>query len=102
MRPSRGSRRATVADRDLDRIVPECPRDLYVRTWERPGVPDGVAEKLAHDENSVADGRLEDPGSAQIGGKPLAGDRDTCRCPGQQYRPRPSHLPRCSDLGPPG
>ena len=97
-----GRRCAAVADRHLNRVVAECPRDLDVRTGERPGVPDGVAEELAHDENRVADGRLEDPGSAQVGSDPLAGDSDARRCPGQQYRPRRSHLPRSGDPSPPG
>ena len=100
--PSRGRRCTAVADRHLNRVVAECPRDLNVRTREWPGVPDGVAEKLAHDENRVADGRLEEPGSAQVGSDPLAGDSDARRCPGQQYRPRRSHLPRSSDPSPRG
>jgi hypothetical protein len=102
MGPSWGGHGATVADRYLDRVVPERPRDLDTGTRKRPRVPDGVAEELTHDENRVANGRLEDPGSAQVGGKPLAGDSDACRCPGQQYRPRRSHLPRWSDPSPPG
>ena len=55
---------------------------------------DGVAQELADDENRVPDSRIEYPGIAQVGGKLLAGDRYACRCPGQQYRPRRSHLPR--------
>jgi len=102
MCPSRGGRGATVADRYLDRVVPECPCNLDAGTRKRSRVPDGVAQELTHDENRVAHGRLEDPGSAEVGGKPLAGDSDACRCPGQQNRPRRSHLPRWSDPSPPG
>lgn len=83
MYPIWGRRCTTVAHRHLNRVIAESPRDLDVRTGERPCVPDGVAEKLAHDENRVADGRLEDPGSAHVGSDPLAGDSDARRCPGQ-------------------
>ena len=102
MGPSRVGRRTTIADRHLDRVVPKCPRDLDVGTGERSGVPDGVAKELTHDENRVAGGRLEDPGGAQVGGEPAAGDSDARRCPGQQYDPRRSHLPRWSDPSPQG
>jgi hypothetical protein len=94
MCPGRAGHRTAIAYRHLDRIVPQCPRDLHVCTGKRSCVPDGIAEKLTHDENRIADGRLEDPGGAQVGRNPLTGDSDACWCPGQQYRPRRSHLPR--------
>lgn len=94
MCPGRAGHCTTVADCYLNRVVSQCPCDLHAGTGKRPGVPDGVAEEFTHDENRIADGRLEDPGSAQVGGNPLTGDSDACWRPGQQYGPRRSHLPR--------